>query len=200
MYFLGAGRPAQGHKPAALRSIALNTKAMDWQLHSLESVIDVKNITFLGGYNVEEVIKNYAFLKYQVNPDWEQRSVLHTFLRVQFTGRSILVAYSDTVFRKNNIEKLVKVNADIVFAIDSCWKERYESRSETDIQSAETIMINDQLVEFTGLIHFSSAIAQLLPTLSEDDVGRTLIDLIHYLEKLGYSVATHDVCWSLGRI
>ncbi|MEW6999749.1 PEP-utilizing enzyme [Colwelliaceae bacterium BS250] len=193
MYFLGAGRPAQGHKPAALRSIALNTKAMDWQLHSVESVVDVKNITFLGGYHVEEVIKDYTLLKYQVISDWEQSSVLHTFLRAQFTGRSILVAYSDTVFRKKNIEALVKVDADIVFAIDSCWKERYELRSETDIQSAETIIINDQLVEFTGLIHFSPAIAELLPTLSENEVGRTLIDLIHYLEKCGYSVATHDV-------
>jgi choline kinase/phosphohistidine swiveling domain-containing protein len=193
MYFLGAGRPAQGHKPAALKTIALNTRAMDWQLHSLESVVDVKNITFLGGYNVEEVIKNYAFLKYQVIPEWEQRSVLHTFLRTQFTGKSILVAYSDTVFRKNQIEKLVKINADIVFAIDSCWKDRYDSRSAADIQSAETIVVNDKVVEFTGLIRFSSAIAQLLPTLAEADVGKTLTDLINYLEKCGFSVATHDV-------
>ncbi len=193
MYFLGAGRPAQGHKPAALKTISLNTKAMDWQLHSLESVVDVKNITFLGGYNVEEVIKNYAFLRYQVIPEWEQRSVLHTFLRTQFTGKSILVAYSDTVFRRNQIEKLVNIDADIVFAIDSCWKDRYDSRSEADIQSAETVVLNDKVVEFTGLIRFSSAIAQLLPTLAEADVGKTLTDLINYLEKCGFSVATHDV-------
>lgn len=193
MYLLGAGRPAQGHKPSALRSIALNTKAMDWQLHSFESVVEVEHITFLGGYHVEKVIENYNFLKYQVMPNWEQHSVLHTFLRAQFTGRSILASYSDTVFRKSSIEKLVQIDADIVFAIDSCWKERYESRSETDIQSAETIIINNQQVEFTGLIRFSPAIAQLLPSLSEDDVGRTFIDLINYLETRGYSVATHDV-------
>ncbi len=193
VYFLGAGRPAQGNKPAALRSIALNTKAMDWQLHRFESVCNAGNISFLGGYHVDKVIDNYPFLKYQVIPNWEKSSVLHTLLKAQFTGCSVLVTYSDTVFRKNSIEELVKIDADIVFAIDSCWKERYKSRSEADIQSAETILINDQRVEFTGLVRLSPAIVQLLPTLSENDIGRTLIDLINYLEKIGYSVATHDV-------
>lgn len=193
VYLLGAGRPAQGHKPAALRNIALNTKAMDWQLHSFESVAKVENISFLGGYNVGEVIENYTFLKYQVIPDWEQNNVLHSFLRAQFTGRPIIVSYSDTVFRKKSIEELVKVDADIVFAVDSRWKERFESRSQADIQLAETFVINDQTVEFTGLIHFSSAVTEILKTIKEADVGKNLVDLINYLEKVGYSIATYDI-------
>ncbi|TPH17083.1 PEP/pyruvate-binding domain-containing protein [Litorilituus lipolyticus] len=193
VFLLGAGRPAQGHKPAALRTIALNTKAMDWQLHSFKSIVNINNISFLGGYHVEEVIKNYSYLKYQVIPDWEQQSVLHTLLRAQFSGDSILTAYSDTLFRKETIEELVKIDADVVYAVDSCWKERYESRSVEDIKSAETMLHEDIKVEFTGLIHFSAAVAKKLTNVTEGEIGRTLIDLIHYLEKQGFSTSAFDV-------
>lgn len=193
VFLLGAGRPAQGHKPAALKSIALNTKAMDWQLHSFESIVDIGNISFLGGYHVEEVIKSYSYLKYQIIPNWEQHSALHTFLSAQFTGSSVLTTYSDTVFRKNSIENLVKINADVVFGIDSCWKERFESRSPSDIQQAETILVDGKEVEFTGLVHFSSSVAKILPDIYAKDIGKTLIDLINYLEQHGHTVSTYDV-------
>ena len=193
VFLLGAGRPAQGSKPAALRKIALDTRAMDWQLHSFQSVVDVKDISFLGGYQVQEVIERYSFLKYQVIPDWEQRSVLYTFLRAPFSGRPVITAYSDTVFRKECIEGLTRVESDIVFAIDSRWKERYESRAISDIQMAETVTRDGQRVEFTGLVYFSAAAVKALSTVSDTDVGSSLIDLINYLDGRGYSVATYDV-------
>ncbi|KGJ90888.1 PEP-utilizing enzyme [Colwellia psychrerythraea] len=193
VYLLGAGRPAQGYKPTALKSIALNTRAMDWQLHSFESVTSVENITFLGGYGIDKVIEKYTFLKYQVIPNWQQGSVLHTFLSAQFTGRELLASYSDTVFHQESITELLKLDADIVFAIDTCWKNRFESRSETDIKIAETMIVDEQQVEFTGLIYFSAAVVKVLSTLSSAEVGRSFIDLINYLSKQGYTVASYDV-------
>ena len=193
VFLLGAGRPAQGSKPAALKTIALKTRALDWQLFSFESVVDLKDISFLGGYHIEEVIEKYSFLKYQIIPDWEQRSVLHTFLRAPFTGRPVITAYTDTVFRKETIEELTQVDGDIVFAIDSRWKERYESRSHADIQMAETVVKDGHRVEFTGLVYFSAPAVKVLATISDAEVGSSLIDLINYLDDRGYSVSTHDV-------
>ena len=59
LYFLGAGKPATGSKPAALKHISSNTKAMDWQLNSFSDVTDSKNIHFLGGSTSSE-IKNIS--------------------------------------------------------------------------------------------------------------------------------------------
>tara|TARA_B110000259_G_C13891879_1_gene353315 strand:- start:210 stop:416 length:207 start_codon:yes stop_codon:yes gene_type:complete len=55
LYFLGAGKPATGSKPAALKHISSNTKAMDWQLNSFSDVTDSKNIHFLGGSTTSEI-------------------------------------------------------------------------------------------------------------------------------------------------
>ncbi|MEM1189493.1 MAG: PEP/pyruvate-binding domain-containing protein [Pseudomonadota bacterium] len=193
VFLLGAGRPAQGSKPAALRKIALKTRALDWQLLSFDSVVDVEDISFLGGYHVQEVIDEYSFLKYQVIPEWEKRSVLHTFLQAPFTDRPVITAYTDTVFRKESIEELTQIDGDVVFAVDSAWKERYESRSEADIEKAETVLNDGQRVEFTGLVYFSPAVVKLLSGLSDADIGTSLVDLINYLDNRGYSIATHDV-------
>lgn len=198
IFLLGAGRPARGRTPSALKDIALNVKAMDWQIHSFQSLAAGQNIHYLGGYNVDDVIKHYPQLKFTVVPDWENRSVLHTFLRAPLSGGPVMVAYSDTVFRKEIVEEMLTVDADVVFGIDSLWKGRFDARSPEDIRSAETIEIVNSaglstVTEFTGLLRVSGEAAQKLPELRESDVGSNLIDLVRHLESLGFSVKPFDV-------
>ena len=38
VFFLGAGEPVSGKRPSALKEIGLSSCALDWQLHSLESI------------------------------------------------------------------------------------------------------------------------------------------------------------------
>ncbi|MCF6281525.1 MAG: hypothetical protein L3J28_04810 [Candidatus Polarisedimenticolaceae bacterium] len=198
VFLLGAGRPARGRKPSALKNIALNTKAMDWQIHSFESIASLDGIHYLGGYHVDDVIKNYPQLNFTVIPDWEKRSLLHTFLKAPFTGHPVVAAYSDTVFRKEVVAEMLTVDADVVFCIDSLWKVRYESRSADDIQAAETIEIEStsgqlSVVEFTGLIYFKREAVKHLSMLHEADVGSNLIQLIQHLGSMGLSVKPFDV-------
>ena len=55
IFLLGAGRPAHGKKPSALKNIAHKTKAMDWQIHSFESIAKHSEIHYLGGYHVDVI-------------------------------------------------------------------------------------------------------------------------------------------------
>ena len=43
---LGAGRPATGKRPSALKLIANNKNAIDWQIHSFGVINNLKNIHF----------------------------------------------------------------------------------------------------------------------------------------------------------
>jgi hypothetical protein len=198
VFLLGAGRPAYGDKPSALKHITLNTRAMDWQIHSFESVTSREFIHYLGGYHVEEVINGYPDLNFTVIPDWEKRSVLHTLLRAPFRDVPVFAAYSDTVFRKESVSAMAAVTADVVYCIDSEWKVRYASRSPADINLAETIVINSvekqgEEVEFTGLMYFSQAAAKAMSTLDESLVGTTLLDLLNYLSVSGFTTCPYDV-------
>ncbi|MEZ8094452.1 PEP-utilizing enzyme [Photobacterium swingsii] len=193
LFLLGAGRPAKGDKPTALKQIALNTKALDWQIHSFESVVEAKNIHFLGGYHVDEVTRNYPLLNISFIPDWERNGVLHTFLRAPFTKQPVFTAYTDTVFRKKIVEKMSTIDEDVVFGVDFNWKERYESRSHDDINSAEKVLIGSVECEFTGLVKFSSNAIDFITTLERETIGDNLLDLINCLKENGFSVVPYDV-------
>ena len=67
--FLGAGKPASGTKPSALKRIATHATVIDWQIHSFRSVFEDPTFHFLGGYHVEEVIVEYPQLNFWKHPN-----------------------------------------------------------------------------------------------------------------------------------
>ena len=198
IFLLGAGRPALGRKPSALKDIALNTKAMDWQIHSFESVASIENIHYLGGYHVEKVIETYPKLNFTVIPDWREKSVLDTLLRAPFSNSAAITSYSDTIFRKSSIDKLLISDADVSYGVDEKWKERYQSRTQDDINAAETVSSSLSKIktidaEFTGLIHFNEKVISYLKTINADDVGSNLLDLLTHLKDANFTVQSIDI-------
>ena len=198
VFLLGAGRPARGQKPSALKYIAKNTKAIDWQLHSFESIALLDNIHFMGGYHVGDVIENYPQLNFTVVPDWQKTGILHTLLMAPIKDRPTIITYTDTVFRNTAVEKIISIDSDVIFGIDTQWRERYEQRPVEDIDSAETIEVDDASgnsysAEFTGLVSFGEKAVRHLKELDESTIGPTLVHLIEHLKNLGLSVSHIDV-------
>jgi glutamine kinase len=196
---LGAGRPATGDRPSALKQIAQNTTAIDWQIHSVRSVFEEAKFHFLGGYHVEEVIDKYPELSFTVVPDWEEKSVLHTLLHSPALKSEAIITYSDTVFRRDVIEGLRGQTSDIVVGIDLGWENRYASRSSDDIKLAETIqleMYNSSkkgFAEFSGLVYLNPQVAACLSELDGERIGSSLLDLLNYLKSRGFSIDFLDV-------
>lgn len=197
LYFLGAGKPASGNKPAALKNIANNTKAMDWQLHSFEDLAQPNNTYFLGGYHVEDVVKEYPELNFSIIPEWKNSTALDTLLHAPFSGKPVVISYTDTLFRKDFISSLASDDSDVTVVIDSYWRERYSNRSREDIVKAETLTFEGNEVEFTGLVYLSSKAALLLQKAIEEDnaqsIGHQLLDIIAFYESKNLSVTFKDI-------
>jgi choline kinase len=204
VFLLGAGRPARGIRPSALKHINMATCALDWQRSAFCEALDEPNIHFLGGYQVQSVIEQYPQLKFTVIADWAGQSILHTLLEAPFRDCPAIVSYSDTVFRPQVIRRLLEVNAEVVVCIDSLWRQRYEERTVGNVRSAETIDLADHstqtnevnpfssTVEFTGLMLLGkSAVARLSRT-DESSIGSNLIDAIDYFLGEGLSVEFVD--------
>ncbi|EGR0436575.1 hypothetical protein FDE29_11465 [Vibrio parahaemolyticus] len=197
LYFLGAGKPVSGNKPAALKIITNNTKAMDWQLHSFEDVAELSNTYFLGGYHVEEVVKEYPSLNFSVIPDWDKSTALDTLLHAPFSGKPVIISYTDTLFRKEFINKLISDDSDVTVVIDSQWRKRFKSRSHIDILSAETMYVDNKEVEFTGLVYLSPlAVEKIRRVLVNEDVkkiGKNLLDAISFLKEQSLKFSFKDI-------
>jgi len=201
---LGAGPPARGHKPSALKEITLNTTAMDWQIHCFEPYSNKKAIHFIGGYHVDEIIHHYPNLDVTVVPDWENLTILDSFLAAPLTNQECIVSYSDTVFRRDIVEKIVQQDGDVIFAVDKDWQQRYEHRKTNDILLAETfeqkdfselrnIVHDTSLVEFTGLIYFRDKAMKSILNLPATNIGKNFRDLLFFLRDEGFTLTPLDV-------
>jgi len=198
IFLLGAGKPAHGENPTALKSITLDQKVMDWQLHSFEKLTSANRIHYLGGYNVEEVIQQYPDVNFTVNPDWQDHGVLSTLLKAPFSGSPAIVSYSDTIFRQKTFEHIKAIKADVVFGVDSQWQKRFSKRSQSDINAAETLKVEldgkSILAEFTGLIKFSEKVVEYLNKDVDIDFGQGLLELIEHLTTKSFTSQAFDVC------
>ncbi|GLS84028.1 PEP/pyruvate-binding domain-containing protein [Paraferrimonas haliotis] len=204
LYFLGAGKPASGDKPAALKNIALNLTAMDWQLHSFQNIARPSQTHFIGGYHIEDVVRQYPELNFTVASDWQHRTALDSLLTAPFNGRPVITSYSDTLFRRDFVNRLIETSADVTMVIDSAWQQRYQGRSQTDMVAAETLLVNGEEVEFTGLMHLSSKAVDVLQgelnnaRLNSDQAltqlqGKSLLALIAFFEQTTCSINYVDV-------
>lgn len=197
VFILGAGKPVRGRRPAALNRIALDTRALDWQIKSVANIAGTK-LTFVGGYQVAEVIKNYPQLNYSVVPDWQRQSALHSLLGAPFTGSPATVFYADTIFRSDMVDTVVGGSADVVFGVDQNWRHRYRSRTSQDIDIAEVIKSTSEtgepsISEFTGLVRFNANVVSYLESLDIANAGNSIVDLIRHLESEGFSTESVDV-------
>ena len=195
LFLLGAGKPAHGDKPTALKCISTFTTALDWQIHSFESIINIKDIHFLGGYHVDEIIEKYPSLNFSIIPDWENKSILNTLFSAPFADIDVdaVISYSDTVFHKSVIKKLLSFEADVVVGFDSSFKERFQTRSLKDINNAETLFIDGNEVEFTGLTYLSKKALEIVSRLEVSNIGNNIIDLIKFFKKKPLLIKLFDV-------
>ena len=198
VFFLGAGQPS-GLKPAALKRISSNQKALDWQLQSIGR-IPANKIHFIGGFHIDEIIAEYPQLNYTLVPEWKTNNVIHTLLQAPFLPKNdALLLYSDTLFRPKSIEALTQIAADVAIGVDSHWLTRYANRSDQDIDSSEVINLSEvglegdqETVEFTGIIKLSANAVALLKDL-DSQVTTNLIELIHMFHRQGLAIKLFDL-------
>jgi glutamine kinase len=197
LYFLGAGKPVSGDSPAALKNIVNNTRALDWQLGSFSDVVKAKDIYFLGGYHVDEVVELYPHLNFIITPDWQSKNALDTLLHAPFSGDSAFVTYSDTLFGKNYVDKLPIDNNEVLVVVDSLWKKRFRDRTPKDIANAETIILSNEEVEFTGLIYLNEQSIDVIRKVQKNEngesIGNNFQEFFNFLKLKGIKITYIDV-------
>ncbi len=167
---LGAG-PARGARhPVALTKVLERGTVLDWQLAAYGVLGDCQ-ISFVGGYRVSDILSSFPDIHTTFNPDWATTGPAASLRFVDFSSEyASFVSYGDVLFRQTAIRAMVDSKADICLAIDTEWRNRYQARSRSDIDSAEKIVLQGESVlrvskdvpaeqahaEFAGLIRLSA--------------------------------------------
>lgn len=206
---LGAGMPHHGSRPSSISATAGSGNVLDWQLNAAGSV--GAEVTFVGGYGLDNIVKLYPDIRYAVNPDWETTGAVASLFKIPFDCDEMICSYSDILYRPEAVQVLSEVEADIVVAVDEDWRDRYQGRTGDDLLRCEKINHADYRVtrlgadihpefaagEFVGLARFSSTVLQWMDAnrdyILEHFAKERLSTLLEYLRMNGFHVRAHDV-------
>jgi glutamine kinase len=183
---LGAGHGVSGALPAAVTPIDEQTRVLDWLLDAFTPVVDAR-IMFVGGYRADEVMARYPDLHVVFNPAWETTGPTGSLAAAPLEPVDTFVCYSDVVFRRTVVERLLAADGEIAIAGDSAWTARYDERTDRDIEAAEKLLVRDDGViavstdvdravawgEFAGVVKIAgSAMATVVDLVARDDLRR----------------------------
>ena len=153
LVILGAGPSPDQGLPLGLQKVTLERRVLDWQLDAFVSL--APEVSFVGGYDIEQVMRHFPKLAYHFNADWQQTGsvaslalALDSLADLADGQRDLYVAYSDILLRSELVERMSDMPADrLAVAIDSLV-----AAEERGAKRPETIVLDGAAREFVGLI------------------------------------------------
>lgn len=101
----------------------------------------IKDIIVVKGYREEKI--NYKDVTYYMNNDYRNNNILHSlFCAEREMDGEFVAVYSDIIYDKDILEKLMADRRDISVAVDTDWLKCYGGRAGHPIDEAECVMFD----------------------------------------------------------
>lgn len=133
------------------------------------------DIIVVRGYMKEKI--NYAGLKYVYNKNYRRNNILESLMYAESEMDSdIIVSYSDILYDKSVVEKLLESKADISLIVDTDWIEHYIDRFQHPIEEAEKVMVkNDRITKIGKMINPNEAHGEFIGVAKFSKVGAGIL-------------------------
>lgn len=138
-------------KPKCLLEVA-GKSLLQHQIDTLKSS-NITDISVIKGYKKEKI--NYRGLKYYINNDYQNNNILNSlFYAEPEMNDAFIIHYSDILYRKEVVERLLTSQGDISVVIDINWQDYYLGRTDHPIEEAEKVIFdaNNQVVKIGKIL------------------------------------------------
>jgi len=198
-----------GENPVLLSKVNGQT-LFDWQINAL-SVVNNAMPQVVVGYEAEKFKKLSGRALLRTNDRWHSTNSSFSLLSADLSSDSVIVSYSDILYRPSLIELLRQSESDVTLVYDSCWRQRYSGRSEQDLIDSEKVIVSESDLlnagqniplewahgEFIGLVYFKGAAMKCLRN-SQSKINTPLENmplsgLVEWLRLQGLRVSAIDV-------
>jgi len=172
---IGAGRgrrlmPTTADAPKCFAEVA-GKRLIDWAVEAF-SANGLKDICFIGGYQIDKVKADYPQFTFRHNTQWEHNNILASLMcAADLMGEPFICCYSDILFTADVIGRLAASKDDMVLGVDTAWLTRYEARTDHPPDDAEKVtVVGDRVTrvhrqipeseaygEYIGVAKFSAA-------------------------------------------
>ena len=167
-------RPISDDKPKCL--LEIKGKTIMQRLLEMLRQCGINDIVVVRGYKKEMLA--YPNIRYYENTNYKNNNILRSlFYAESEMDQQFVFSYSDIIFEKSILEKLLQSQADISLVVDVNWLDHYQHRYQHPVGEAELVTVeNNRLTkigkdvvkpeeaygEFIGLAKFSKKGAEIL--------------------------------------
>jgi len=145
--------PFTNDRPKCLLEIG-GKSILQHQIDVLRSC-GITEISVVKGYKKEEI--NYPGLKYYINDNYQNNNILNSlFYAEPEMNDDFIICYSDIIYRKEVVDRLLKSRGEISIVVDINWQEYYVGRTDHPIEEAEKVTFdgNNKVAEIgKGIIN-----------------------------------------------
>ena len=135
----------------------------------------IDDITVIRGYKKGKI--NYTGVKYAYNKNYRRNNILESLMYAESEmDGEFIASYSDILYEKEVVDKLLRSKADISLIVDTDWIGQYKDRFQHPIKEAEKVVVKDNNItklgksinvneaygEFIGLARFTKKGAEIL--------------------------------------
>ncbi len=113
----------------------------------------IKDISLIKGYKKEKI--NYPHIKYYINDRFEYNNILNSlFYAEREMDQEVIIAYSDILYEKQVVSRLMESQHDISIVIDIEWQLYYKGRKDHPVQEAENVIFdsNNNVIEIGKIL------------------------------------------------
>lgn len=158
LVILGAGPSPDQGLPLGLQKVTLERRVLDWQLDAFAAL--EPEVSFVGGYDIKEVMHYFPKLTYHYNPKWQETgSVASLVLALDSLAdlaegrRDLYIAYSDILLRPELVQNLsIQSGEQLAVAFDIL-----PAGNVNGTKRPERIKLDGVTREFVGLIRVPAA-------------------------------------------
>ena len=101
----------------------------------------IKNFALVKGFKKERI--NYPGIKYYINDNYQNNNILNSlFYAEDEIDGEVIISYSDILFEKQVVERLLRSKKDISIVVDIDWMGYYEGRKDHPIEEAENVIFD----------------------------------------------------------
>ena len=123
--------------------ISVNNKPIiEYQIDILKQMKLDHIIVITGPNNEKFELKNVQYIK---DVNYNKHDILGSLMEAKnYIKNDVLILYSDIIFERQIIEKILDSKSDISIAVDMNWEKRYENRSAHPKAEAENVLLNEE--------------------------------------------------------
>ncbi|MAV88156.1 MAG: hypothetical protein CMM67_07910 [Rhodospirillaceae bacterium] len=101
----------------------------------------IENISLVRGYKKEKI--NYEGITYFENDDYKENNILNSlFYGEEAIKGHVIVSYSDILFDRSVVARLLNSSYDISIVVDIDWRGYYVGRKDHPIEEAENVIFD----------------------------------------------------------